>query len=245
MYVAPVQPLRPPQAGSGAGRRRRAVALGLIVAICVPAVIAGNATLVSVQPGIADAIYSLPGFPEDRYGMEPDERSRLAREGVRAVMPLGEGTSILGEARLRSGEPAFTAGEVEHMGDVRGLVRGIAAVWLAALAALALAALALRRSGDGDLARRGARNGAAATVIAVGAAGLAMLLDFGAVFESFHDLFFSPGSWAFAADRTLIRLYPNAFWTAGAAAVAGLALAQTLAILVALGPVTRGDQRSP
>ena len=59
-------------------------------------------------------------------------------------------------------------------------------------------------------------------------AGLAMAIDFEAVFDGFHRLFFAEGTWTFGDDETLRRLYPDEFWGIAGGLLAGLALAQAV-----------------
>jgi len=234
-----------------------------VIAVAVPLVITGTAVIALFQPWIVQAQYSLPGFPADPGGAKSGsgdpsgggrsgagsgeaavittaERTELAETGVRSVAPLGPGTGLLREARLPDGAAAFSPREIAHMEDVRDLTRSIAALWLFALAAGLVAGLSLRRAGYAGRVRAGLRLGALATLAAVAVTGLAMLVSFGTIFDRFHELFFAPESWQFATDDTLIRLYPEAFWALGSAALVTLILLQAAVCLA----VTRAPGRA-
>lgn len=208
---------------SGPGRPGPA---GVAAVVALPLVLAGNSLILLLVPWLADLQYALPGFPDDPLGLSPGERLELAREGIRSIWPVGPGSELLVQARLPWGEPAFTAGEVTHMEDVRGVVRGALLLWLVAVVVLAGSVARLRSRGGSDAVRRALRGGAVATVVALLAVGFFALVSFDTFFRSFHELLFEPGSWEFAADSTLISLYPSRFWATATALLVVLTLAQ-------------------
>ena len=194
--------------------------------VALPLVMAGNSLLLLLVPWLADLQYALPGFPDDPIGLSPGERVELAREGIRSIWPIGPGSELLVQARLPWGEPAFTADEVTHMEDVQGVVRGALLLWLVAVVVLAGSLARLRSRGGPDAVRRAFRGGAVATVVALAAVGFFALVSFDTFFRSFHELLFEPGSWEFAADSTLISLYPSRFWATATALLITLTLVQ-------------------
>jgi uncharacterized membrane protein len=118
------------------------------------------------------------------------------------------------------------------MEDVGGLVQILALLEAAALVTLLLAGRRLRterpRRG-GLLLRAAAGVGAAAIVL-----GAFFALAFDTAFAAFHALFFKAGTWQFAFDSNLIRLFPEPFWfetslLAGASIVIAAGLAAWLA----------------
>lgn len=223
---------------------RARLALSLVVTLAVPVIAVGTATVIVVQPWIVDAVYATPGFPDDPFGMQGSDRAELARDGVRSVAPLGPGIEVLREARLPGGRPAFTPAEVEHMQDVRQLVMAITAAWIAAIAAAVIATVSLRRAGSGKLARRGAVRGAILTLASIALAGILMLLSFDAAFSGFHAIFFDEGSWTFASDRTLIRIYPERFWSIAAIFTSLIVIAQAVILWLVLADRRRTRTRA-
>lgn len=199
----------------------------------VPAIAIGNSLWALLNPWLVDAQYALPGFPDDRYGLEGEQRAELAQTGVRAVRPLGEGVDLLREARLPSGEPAFGRREIDHMADVRAVVRGFGIAWVVALGLAAAAGAALWRLGGPNAVRRALAGGGILTLAAIAAVGLFALVAFDAFFGAFHGLFFEGDSWRFADTATLRRLYPDAFWAIASAATVVLVAAQAAGLALA------------
>jgi len=223
-------------------------ALGAVVAAAIPFVLVGNAVLVGMQPWIVDAVYAVPGVPDDPLGLAGAARERLATLGVRAVRPFDAGVGLLRDARLPDGAPAFTARELRHMQDVRDLVGVILRAWAVALAAGLAAGLALHRRAGGAAVARAVRRGARATLALGALLGLGLLVAFDPVFEAFHGLFFAGDSWRFADERTLRRLYPDAFWAVAGCLLAVIVAAQAVALARPLRPRRRrrdGGQRAP
>jgi hypothetical protein len=105
--------------------------------------------------------------------------------------------------------PLLDAMERSHMRDVGGLVRILAVVLAAALLVFALTGSRLR-----DRRRRGRLLLVASA--SVGAAALVLAGVFAVAFEpaflAFHRLFFSEGTYLFAPDSNLIKLFPEGFW---------------------------------
>jgi integral membrane protein (TIGR01906 family) len=196
----------------------------------LPAVLIGNALVVLVQPWTVDAQYALPGFPAPAIDLPDADRERLAKDGVRSISPWRSGGStLLRDARLPGGAPAFTAREIGHMADVRAVVRGFLIAWAAGLVVLLAGRLALR--GEPWLLRRALAWGSAATLALVVAVGLLMLAGFDAFFERFHGVFFDGDSWRFADDSTLLSLYPDAFWAVSGGAITALVALQAGLVL--------------
>jgi integral membrane protein (TIGR01906 family) len=211
--------------------------LTVAVACAVPFALAGNALLLIAWGWLPRALYALPGFP-DGDGLEGGERLALARTGVDSVQPWDtDGMDSLREATLPTGMPAFAAREIAHMQDVRGLMSGLLLVWAIALAILIAAWLATRSRPPAHAAvRAGLRAGALAAIALLAALGVFMLADFDAFFTAFHGLFFEGDSWRFAADDTLRRLYPYAFWGISGGVLAALTIGQALALARAARP---------
>jgi integral membrane protein (TIGR01906 family) len=214
----------------------------VVIAIAVPLVILGNALLVLLIPWFAHLQYALPGFPDDAFGLAGGDRSALGATGIRSIWPVGPGTDLLADATLPDGSEAFGPVEIQHMGDVRELVRDCFILWLLSLAAGGGAAFRLLNTDRAEILRRGLRLGATLTIAAMALVGVAMLVAFESVFDGFHEIFFEPGTWQFGDEETLRRLYPDAFWGIASGLLAVLALAQALLLWLKAGQ--RGDSRA-
>lgn len=120
--------------------------------------------------------------------------------------------------------------ENAHLADVRGLILGLQTATVLALAALlGLVAAALRR---GQSLRLGATLGVGAKVnlVAVAAFTLLGLLAFPFLFDAFHRVAFRNDLWQLPPKAILLRLYPEAYFAANAAAIVALDLLLTAAL---------------
>lgn len=226
-------------------RRRFAIGLSALVVAAVPAIAVGNAIWVLFQPWLVDAQYALPGFPDDPHGLAGEERAELAKTGVRAVRPVGEGVEPLREARLPGGERAFGRAEVRHMADVRDLVTAFTAAWAVGLAVAVAAGVALSRLAGPGAVRHALARGGLVTLGAIAVAGLFALVAFDAFFTAFHGVFFEGDSWRFADTATLRRLYPDAFWAIASAAMVALVVVQAGAAIALARAAPRSLHRRP
>lgn len=221
--------------------------LAAVVAVAVPLVLIGNGLVVGMQPWIIDAVYAVPGLPDDPLGLAGDDRERLAKLGVRSVRPFDDGVGLLRAARLPDGAPAFTARELRHMQDVRDLVGALLRVAAVALVAGVAAGLALRRRAGAAAVAVAVRRGALATLALGAVVGLGLLVAFDPVFDAFHGIFFEGRSWRFRDERTLRRLYPDAFWAIAGCLLAALVVLQAVVLARLPRPAARpgGGQRAP
>jgi integral membrane protein (TIGR01906 family) len=125
--------------------------------------------------------------------------------------------------------------ERAHMRDVRGVFAGF--FLIAGLAAVALAVLAwgARRMGHPERAWAAISTGMRWLIGTIVVAGLIAAIAFDQVFQVFHTIFFSAGSFTFdpRTDR-LVQLFPFDFWSEttivlGGVIVAGAALISIVA----------------
>ncbi len=167
----------------------------------------------------------------ERSGIEAPELTRVANE-VKGYFkagsdePLSVRATVYGEER-----PLFNQREVDHMADVKGLVRGLAFwqrvtfLYIAGFAALGLTLWGLR-----GMARRLATGllwGSVLTFVLFAVAGLGSLVAFDALFDGFHALGFDAGTWQFDPESEwLVRIFPENFFLMATLIVAGLTLGQ-------------------
>lgn len=165
-----------------------------------------------------------------RHGVAPSLGTDQANvDRVTAVMLRDLFTDGDFIANLNDDPPILDASERSHMADVGGLVRVLAAVEAASLAALLLAGWLLRR----ERARRGRL--LLTSALAVGGVALVLGVFFAVAFDtafaSFHALFFREGTWQFGPDSNLIRLFPEPFWFE-TSLLAGLSILLSAALAV-------------
>ena len=135
-------------------------------------------------------------------------------------------------ASLDGDGPLLDESERSHMTDVSRLVRLLAGILVIAVVVAGVAGAWLRHE-----PRRQAR----IMFLAAGAIGaLAVVLAilfavaFEPVFLAFHKLFFTPGTYLFAAGSELIVLFPEPFWF-DAALLAGAAIVLVAGLVSLIG----------
>jgi integral membrane protein (TIGR01906 family) len=195
----------------------RAILIGL-AAILVPMALVGLGVRMLLTPQYLELEYRLPGFPIDEYGFSVGERTYWGTFGIKYLLNDAP-PEYLGDLRFNDGAPVFTGREVEHMRDVKGVVKAVLRGWYGALLLLAALGLWAWRAGWSGAYRAGLRLGGELTLVMAGAGAVLGTLGalgsgelFWAFFSGFHGLFFSGDSWLFAYSDTLIRLYPLRFW---------------------------------
>lgn len=150
------------------------------------------------------------------------------RPAARAV-PSGAGASGDDAAANPAGQPTgpalYTESEIDHLADVRRVIRALFGLGWAAAAAIALALAADRSTGRRrtfQALASGGRLGIGITILV----GAFIAGAWNALFTTFHELLFSAGTWQFPADSRLIQLFPDWFWQSAAAVLALLLLAE-------------------
>lgn len=133
--------------------------------------------------------------------------------------------------------PLYSEKEIQHLVDVKDLVRGLYRVQEASLAyvlAYVVLFFVWRRSGSLDTLARAVLGSGAVTLAAIVAFGIAASFGFDRLFTEFHVLSFSNDFWQLdpAHDR-LIQMFPRDFWFDATFFVAILSLVQMLALTTA------------
>ena len=158
---------------------------------------------------------------------EPDLRA--ATDAILADLVLGPPSFDV----VVGGEPVLNERERSHMRDVRGVFIGFFAL-TAALATAALLVAARRRGAMRRASWDAVRGGALGLIVGLVLVGAIALVAFDVLFETFHRLFFSGGSYTFdPATERLVQLFPFRFWqeTAIAVGIAAVALGAVVAFL--------------
>lgn len=175
--------------------------------------------------------YNRSDFPPDGFGFDYADRLNFASATVR-YMRDGLSLNTLAELEWQS-RPVYNDRELGHMQDVQNVYQATSLVWMLALNLVLLVAFALgwRRENRPALAA-GLKRGGLLTAGLVGGVALLAVIGWQLWFDTFHRLFFAPGTWLFNASDALIRLVPEKFWFDTALSLAGLSLVGGL--LVAL-----------
>lgn len=155
--------------------------------------------------------YSMPGFPEDSYGMTREERLTYAPIALEFLLNGAE-PAFLGDLTFDDGSPLFNERELSHMVDVQVLTGYFLQTWMISIGLMAAIAIwAWRGEWLADF-KVMVSNGGLFAVVLLGTLILLLLLSFDLVFVSFHRIFFEGDSWLFLYSDTLIRLFPERFW---------------------------------
>jgi integral membrane protein (TIGR01906 family) len=204
--------------------------LAALVALTVPMILVVNGFRVLATDRFVEWELGRDSFPPDLYGLDTEQRTALAKLGLRSIRPGSEGIVLLERATLPNGSPAFVQRELTHMRDVRTLFGAALRAQLVAVVAIAALGLLLLGTRLRTAVPAGLLAGALATLaIAVLAVPL-ILLGFDEFFTRFHEIFFSGDSWQFSNADTLIRIYPERFWVDVSRITAALAVGQALVL---------------
>lgn len=244
--------MRPPEkeAARRAAARDQAVTakpvlarfLQVVVALFFPVIVVAAAVRAVATSSFLWFEYHRPGFPADQFGFSLDDRMTYGSYALDYVLNFAP-PRYLGGLVTPDGEPLFLESEVGHMADVKGVlgVSFFVGLVLFVLAALACVYLARRYRGG---VRRALFSGAVVTLVGIAVLGVLAIIAWQTFFTQVHALFFADGTWTFRVDDTLIRLFPEQFWTDSAIAVAVLVLVATILTLVLTWPTRARRERS-
>jgi integral membrane protein (TIGR01906 family) len=216
--------------------------LQVVVALFFPVVVLAAAVRAVATSSFLRLEYHRPGFPADRFGFSLEDRMTYGSYALDYVLNLAP-PRYLGDLRTPGGEPLFLESEVGHMADVKGVLGlgFLIALVLFVLAVLACVYLARRYRGG---VRRALFAGAVLTLAGAVVLTVLAVIAWETFFTQVHALFFADGTWTFYVDDTLIRLFPEQFWTDSALTVAVLVLGATLLTLLLTWPTRARRERS-
>jgi integral membrane protein (TIGR01906 family) len=191
----------------------------IVLVLCIPPLLLLSPLYLLATNAFVRYEYSKPGFPPAvLYG--PAERLSLAEATVH-YLRSSAGPDYLWELRSQ-GQDAYNPREVQHLVDVKVVMRG--GFWLhgvcAVLCIAAVVFLWRRRQGRSSV-WRAVYQGCVLLVVLLVIVGVLALTNFDVFFVLFHRLFFHGDTWLFAYSDTLIQLFPVQFWMD---ATAGLAV---------------------
>lgn len=209
----------------------------VLLAVFFPVVLLVLAVRAVTSPLFLWVEYHRPGFPGDGYGFNADDRMTYGSYAV-DYLSNWSGPRYLGELVNRSGEKLFQEGEVSHMADVKLVI--LSAFGAGALLAILciVAIVYLRRRSNGGV-RRGLFAGSIITLVLITGLGVLAFLGWEQFFTEFHRIFFASGTWTFALQDTLIRLFPGQFWIDAGIVIAALVLLTAVVTLILTWPTRR------
>jgi len=155
--------------------------------------------------------YRLPGFPEDRYGFNLEDRVYWASIDIEYLIRDYE-PDYFDDFLLEDGSPMHNVRELKHLEDVKRLVRVAWKVWAVGVGIVLFLIITLWRVGETKIALRGVLDGSRLTLIMMGILMVGVMVAFGVLFVGFHKIFFEGSTWIFPYSDTFIRLYPERLW---------------------------------
>ena len=202
--------------------RRLTTTLNLLIILLVPILVIGAAANLLATDSYLTFEYGKTSFPPDSYGFTRQQRFILASTNihyVRAHLPSNE----LSKQTL-NGVPVYSAREVSHMADVQGVFQSILRVRQASLILMLLSGFILWRNEKQAALASATQSGGLLTAGLILAIALLALFAWPFWFNTFHLVFFQPGSWLFSYSDTLIRLFPLQFWMDATFTITALSL---------------------
>jgi integral membrane protein (TIGR01906 family) len=209
----------------------------VLLAVFYPVILLVLAVRAVTSPLFLWAEYNRPGFPGDGYGFSTDDRMSYGSYAV-DYLTNWAGPRYLGDLVNRSGGNLFKDGEVSHMADVKVVILSAfgASTLLIILSLVAIAYLRRRSTGG---VRRGLFAGSVIALAIILGLGTLAVLGWQQFFTEFHHIFFANGSWTFALDDTLIRLFPGQFWMDAGIVIGVLVFLAALVTLILTWPTRR------
>lgn len=207
--------------------------LSWLIALIVPFFLLMTAIRALFTPLYPQIVYRLPGFPQDSYGFNLDDRLHWSRISIEYLLN-NAGIDYLADQQLMDGQPLYNERELSHMLDVKIVFQGMVTAWTILLVILAGLGLWAWRGRWMPAFLRALSNGGKLTIGIVVFILAAVAISFDALFTAFHRIFFTGNSWLFYYSDTLIRLFPLPFWEMGFILVGVLTLAGA-ALLIWLG----------
>ncbi len=172
--------------------------------------------------------YNRPSFPPDPFGFTTQERLTYAPVAL-AYLFNNKGIDFLGSETFPDGSPLYNERELSHMHDVKNVTRGLMRFGFGLMAVMGICILLMAVDPHArPTLYRALLFGGILTVLLIIAALVAVATSFDWLFTEFHHMFFVGDSWLFNYSDTLIRLFPEAFWTDAFALMFGGALIEAL-----------------
>jgi integral membrane protein (TIGR01906 family) len=199
--------------------------LSWAIAFILPVAIVLSVVWFIIHPWYPAFEYRTPGFPSDPYGFTLQDRLEYSRLAVE-YLTNSAGISFLGDLRFPPGQQAppptcremtdcthlYNDRELQHMLDVKNVVKGAMRVLLVSLVVLVILGLWAWLGKWMNAYLKGLQRGGIVTLVFMALIILFVLVAFNYLFVLFHEIFFKAGTWTFLFSDTLIRLFPERFW---------------------------------
>jgi len=205
--------------------------LQILILVFLPFIFLMASVRLLMTPEFAAFEYDRSWFPKDPYGMNQAERLRWSRYAIN-YLTNDEEISYLGDLRFDDGKVLFNERELEHMLDVKHVVKTCLVVMYALVGFLFAALIWFLVMHEWKAFVQALSWGSWLTIGVIAAILIFLAVSFNRLFERFHQLFFKEGTGLFYQDDTLIRLFPIEFWRDAFILVCILSLLMAGGILV-------------
>ena len=185
--------------------------LGILLAVILPFILLLGAVRLIMTPQFPALEYQRPGFPEDSFGFTDTERKQWSAYAVNYLVN-DEGIDYLADLRFPDGKTLYRAEELSHMEDVKAVVKTALTVWYGLLGAAFALCVWFAVMGGWRKLGKSIRTGAWLSIALIAFIVGMTAVSFDTLFDRFHRLFFTEGTWLFYQNDTLIRLFPLDFW---------------------------------
>lgn len=226
--------------------------LSWVIAFILPVAIVLSVVWFVIHPWYPEFEYHTPRFPADPYGFTLQDRLTYSKLAVK-YLTNSAGIAFLGDLRFPAGQQApaptcremtdcthlYNDRELEHMLDVKNVVKGAMHVLVLALIVLLVLGIWAWLGKWFTFYLKGLQRGGLVTLIFIGLVILFVIMAFNYLFVLFHEIFFKAGTWTFLYSDTLIRLFPERFWQDTFLIVGGLTAALALLFFFGIRAVLR------
>lgn len=195
-----------------AGQPRWTIIARVLITALVPFVLLLTGLRLLLTDAFIHIEYRMPGFPQDTYGFTLEDRLRWAPIALGYLLN-DEGIEALGELKFDNGSQVYNQRELNHMQDVKRLTQVALAVWYAGMACVLILGVILYRTGRREMFWRSMRLGARIMLLTLLVLTIGLAVSFSFIFVGFHRIFFEGETWLFLYSDTLIRLFPERFWS--------------------------------
>ena len=182
-----------------------------ILVLVMPIFILISIARILISPAYLQIEYRMPGFPEDHYGMPQEARLEFAPVAVKYVGNK-EDIDYLANLEFESGSKLYNERELSHMVDVKDLVQVGKKVWVGLAAFIVMTWILAWKIKLLEWFKQSISFSGLITSSFLILISLLGIMNFDALFTSFHRIFFEDGTWLFYYTDTLIRLFPIRFW---------------------------------
>lgn len=189
------------------------ITLGMttVVTLLIPFFLVITSVRILLNPWYLQYQYTRPGFPQDDYGFTTEDRLNWGGISLDYLVN-DQDISFLARQEVAPGMPLYNERELSHMLDVKNVVQTFLSVWWIVLViVIAIGFWLWQRKQLSEFARAISR-GSWLTIFIIVSIIIYLLINFDALFENFHALFFEGDSWLFNRTDTLLRLFPLPLW---------------------------------